>query len=563
MARNKFGIAFRLMGGLLTLVVSTILACLVGFLSLDQVGQKFARIAHSEVPLLVATSRLSQESQGIAFIARDFGKIDNRFTLATKMGEANDKFISLDDLTRSIISLGADSEAVDNIRITGGKLREHFAKLDEVVGQRIDIEAEIHNRLDVLLKLSVDIHQQGGVLRGTIRPESPDWPLAVAWANSATAIVLNMNSLLDYDSKIRLEQIAIQIDDLWQDAETQYGRMTPDLRLRLAPLRKILADNIATPPNLITQRLQLLESEQVEGGVVNQAEVLSSQLVIAAADLFFKTQSEVEKQNSEAAAVIEWTSKLQAATIAITLLVALFILLYINQSVIRRITALRTAMTDHAQGREGVIEIAGRDEIGEMSNALRYFIGAIKEREDKLHAINADLSLAHRKLEKVAVTDRLTGLYNRNKLDEVFACELAQAARYGESLAVIMVDIDKFKSVNDTYGHQVGDSVLCEIAAIMRELARDTDTPGRWGGEEFLIVCSHSDLNGANVLAERIRTAVATHSFSVVGQKTCSFGVASYRPEDTPETMVKRADDALYEAKQNGRNRVALERGPD
>lgn len=535
------------MGGLLTLVVSTILACLVGYFSLGQVGQKFARIAHSEVPLLVATSRLSQESQGIAFIARDFGKIDNRFTLATKVGEANDKFISLDDLTQSIIHLGADSEAVDNINKTGGKLREHFAKLDEVVGKRIDIEAEIHNRLDVL--------------RGAIRSETPNWPQSVAWANSATAIVLNMNSMLDCNSKIKLEHIAIQIDDLWQEAEIQYGRMTPDLRLRLAPMRKILAYNIVSQPNLITQRLQLLESEQVEGGMVNQAEILSSHLVVAAADLFFKTQSEVERQNSEVAAVIEWTSKLQVATVAITLLVALFILLYINRSVIRRITTLRTAMTDHAQGREGAIEIAGSDEIGDMSRALRYFIGAIKEREDKLHAINADLSLAHSKLERIAITDRLTGLYNRNKLDEVFAYEFAQAERYGKPLAIIMADIDKFKSVNDTYGHQVGDSVLCEFASIMRELSRDTDTPGRWGGEEFLIICSHADLDAASVLAERIRSAVATHLFSVVGEKTCSFGIASYRPEDTPETMVKRADDALYEAKQNGRNRVALEHG--
>ncbi|MCC8987421.1 MAG: GGDEF domain-containing protein, partial [Candidatus Contendobacter sp.] len=91
---------------------------------------------------------------------------------------------------------------------------------------------------------------------------------------------------------------------------------------------------------------------------------------------------------------------------------------------------------------------------------------------------------------------------------------------------------------------------------------RDTDTPGRWGGEEFLVICSHVDLNGAHILAERIRTAVAGHSFSVIGQKTCSFGVASYRPGDTAETIVKRADMALYEAKQNGRDRVALERGP-
>lgn len=119
--------------------------------------------------------------------------------------------------------------------------------------------------------------------------ETLDWPLAVAWADSATAIVLNMNSLLGYDSKPRLEHMAIQLDDLWREAETLYGRMTPDLRIRLAPLRKILAENMASPRNFMMKRWQLLDSEQVEEVVVNQAEILSSHLVIAAADLFFKT----------------------------------------------------------------------------------------------------------------------------------------------------------------------------------------------------------------------------------------------------------------------------------
>jgi diguanylate cyclase (GGDEF)-like protein len=435
--------------------------------------------------------------------------------------------------------------------------------LDEVVGQRIDMEAEVQNRLNALLTLGEDIHKQVGSLRGKVRPETPDWELADSWADSASTIVLNTNSMLGISSKSRLEKVAIQLDDLWQEAEAQYKRMTPDLRLRLAPLRKILAENTASPPSFMTKRLQLLDAEQLEGGMVSQAEILASQLVTACADLFFKTQSEVEKQNTRVSEVIGWTSKLQVATVAITFLVALIILLYINQSVIRRIMALRNAMTDHAQGREGAVEIAGHDEIGDMARALNYFIQAIKDREDKLQAINADLTLAHHRLEKLAITDRLTGLYNRNKLDEVFAYELAQAERYGKPLSIIMADIDKFKSVNDTYGHQVGDSVLCDFAAIMRELARDTDTPGRWGGEEFLIICSHVDLNGAQILAERIRAAIDTHSFSVVGHKTSSFGVSSYRPKDTSETMVKRADDALYEAKENGRNRVVLEHGID
>lgn len=561
MAHNRFGIAFRLLGGLLAVVVFTTLASLVGFLSLDQVGRQFAWIARSEIPLLVATARLSQESQGIASIGPALGKVDNRFTLATKVGEANDKLATLDVLIQSFASFGADSEKNKNIRATSDMLRQHFARLAEVVGQRIDAEAEMQSRWSRMLKLGEDIHEQSGILRRTIRPEVPDGPLLIAWTESATAIVSKTISSSGYKNKPQLERLATQLDGLWQAAESKYRRMTPDLQKRLAPLHKVLGENTGTPPNFATRRLQFLDSVQIEIGIVSQAELLSSRLVVAAADLFAKTQSEVDGRNNSVAAIIEWTSRLLAGTVALTLFVSLLMLLYINRSVIKRLTTLRTAMTDHAQGRGGAIEIADRDEIGEMSRALNYFVGAIKDREDKLHAINADLSLAHHNLERIAVTDRLTGLFNRTKLDEVLANELARAERYGQSFAVIMADIDKFKSVNDTYGHQVGDSVLSEFAAIMRELVRDTDTPGRWGGEEFLVICSHVDLNDAYVLAERIRATVTGHSFPVVGQKTCSFGVACYRPRDTAETIVNRADVALYEAKHNGRDRVVLEQG--
>lgn len=560
MNHTHLGIAFRLMGGLLTVVASTTLASLAGFISLDQVGQQFAHTARSEIPLLVAAARLSQESQGIAFIGPAFGKVDNRFTLATKIGEANDKLASLDHLIQSFASFGADSEVIKNIRTTDDLLRQHFARLAEAVGRRIDAETEMQNRWNRMLKLGEDIHEQGDVLRRTIRPGTPDWPLLVAWTDSATAIVSSTTSSWGYESKRQLERLATRLDGLWHDADSNYRRMTPGLQSRLDPLHKALGENAGAMPNFATRRLRLLDSERIENGMVNQAEILSSRLVIAAADLFADTQSRVDGQNTKVAALIESTSKLLTGTVVLTLFVSLLMLLYINRSVIRRLTALCAAMTDHAQGRGGAIEIADRDEIGDMSRALSYFVGVIKDREEKLQTINADLKLAHHNLERIAVTDRLTGLYNRTKLDEVFASELARAQRYGVSLAVIMADIDKFKLVNDTYGHQVGDSVLCEFSTIVRNLVRDTDTLGRWGGEEFLIICSHIDINDAYILAERIRATVAAHTFSVVGPKNCSLGVASYRPGDTVETIMSRADAALYEAKQNGRNRVVLER---
>ena len=351
MAHNRFGIAFRLVGGLLAVVACTTLASLGGLFSLDQVGLQFAWTARSGIPLLVAAARLSQDSQGIAFIVPALGKVDNRFTLATKIGEANDKLASLDALIQSFASFGADSEMIENIRATGGTLRQHLAKLAEVVGQRIDAEAEMQNRWSRMLKLGEEIHEQGGLLRRTIRPG--DQPLLVAWTDSATAIASNTISISGYKNKPQLERLATRLDSLWQEAESKYGRMTPDLQMRLAPLHKVLRENAGTQPNFATRRLQLLDSERIEAGMISQAEFLSSRLVIAAADLFADTQSEVDGRNTRVAAVIEWTSKLLAGTVVLTLFVSLLMLLYINRSVIRRLTVLRTAMTDHAQGRGG------------------------------------------------------------------------------------------------------------------------------------------------------------------------------------------------------------------
>ncbi|WP_161539624.1 sensor domain-containing diguanylate cyclase [Paramagnetospirillum kuznetsovii] len=168
-----------------------------------------------------------------------------------------------------------------------------------------------------------------------------------------------------------------------------------------------------------------------------------------------------------------------------------------------------------------------------------------------------ELHQAHQALAKIAVTDKLTGLLNRLGLEDAFAAELAQAERQGKPLAVILTDVDKFKQVNDRHGHQVGDSVLRDFAAILVREGRSADFVGRWGGEEFIILCPDTDEERAALVAERMRASVAAHVFPVVGTTTSSFGVAAFRLGDTEASLVKRADDALYRAKESGRNRVA------
>jgi len=183
-------------------------------------------------------------------------------------------------------------------------------------------------------------------------------------------------------------------------------------------------------------------------------------------------------------------------------------------------------------------------------------IGAIKEMQNDLAAAHAELAFKNQQLEDLSVTDRLTGLYNRRKLDEVLALECERARRTGLPLAVILADIDHFKSVNDTYGHPAGDQLLVAIAGVLLRGVRRVDTVGRWGGEEFMILCPNTNLFAACAVAESIRASMENHAFPVVGRKTSCFGAAEYRTGESPEETVKRADAALYRAKAEGRNRV-------
>lgn len=162
-------------------------------------------------------------------------------------------------------------------------------------------------------------------------------------------------------------------------------------------------------------------------------------------------------------------------------------------------------------------------------------------------------------LEDLSLTDRLTGLNNRIKLDNVFMYEIQKAQRYNNIFSILLLDLDNFKSVNDTCGHQVGDQVLQETAKVFEANFRCTDIVGRWGGEEFLIICPETKLEDAKLLAEKIRKTFEIHDFPVVGCVTCSFGISTYREGDNKESLINRADKALYCAKKNGRNKVCCE----
>ncbi|WDE08505.1 GGDEF domain-containing protein [Thalassomonas viridans] len=168
----------------------------------------------------------------------------------------------------------------------------------------------------------------------------------------------------------------------------------------------------------------------------------------------------------------------------------------------------------------------------------------------------AKLRQSNDKLAKAAVTDKLTGLFNRHKADAVLETEINRARRYGNIFSVILIDIDHFKLVNDKFGHQTGDLVLSLFAKLLIQHTRRNDQVARWGGEEFIIVCPETDLRECNQLAEKLRNTVEDADFPIVRKQTASFGVAAFTVPESLAQLISRVDAALYQAKKDGRNRV-------
>lgn len=165
-------------------------------------------------------------------------------------------------------------------------------------------------------------------------------------------------------------------------------------------------------------------------------------------------------------------------------------------------------------------------------------------------------ALMHQDLERIATVDKLTGIYNRHKFEELFMLESERSRRFSQPLSLILIDIDHFKSVNDTYGHDVGDEVLKKITDVINENIRKIDIFARWGGEEFLVLSPGTDQDNIQKLAEKLRLAVEKAPFQKVKHITISLGVSTLREEDTFAELFKRVDERLYYAKEHGRNQV-------
>jgi diguanylate cyclase (GGDEF)-like protein len=203
--------------------------------------------------------------------------------------------------------------------------------------------------------------------------------------------------------------------------------------------------------------------------------------------------------------------------------------------------------------------------IGTLQKRLYVQNFELEAKNQQLEALASQLDELNKELTLLSVTDGLTRAYNHRHFQERLKSEFSRAKRYEEPLACVMLDIDHFKRVNDTWGHPVGDRVLVRVVEILKEGIRSEDLVARYGGEEFVLLLPRTDAEHARHLAERVRERVEQDEFPLTNgdrlRFTVSLGVAGFVPPDVPETadaLLHAADAALYRAKADGRNRVAV-----
>jgi len=175
-----------------------------------------------------------------------------------------------------------------------------------------------------------------------------------------------------------------------------------------------------------------------------------------------------------------------------------------------------------------------------------------------LHKVNKKLQISYEKIEQLSITDKLTNLYNRYKIDDVLLNEKKYSDRYATTFGLILLDLDHFKDVNDTYGHNVGDITLQKFAETLNNNTRDVDLVGRWGGEEFIVIVHNVDEDQLFKIASNLKNIIENTEFKIINKLTASIGITLYKRYEPTQETISRADNALYNAKQSGRNCVKL-----
>ena len=582
-----------------------VLAAATALFSMAKVGEPIRQFVEDRLPTTVQSLRVARAVDALAATGSPLAS-------ASSDKEQRTAFLQLDSakaaLQAAMSGLVHTDAATHDIRRLAGLLTSNLDDLRTLVDQRIALlKVKRNARESLLVNLQtfkrsliyrVRILQgDNEIIRRLIARPSPPMDRIVAMAQSSTQLIPVTRFYTEVETITGRILAAIQdptdtaldlsrqvLETALADAAATFKDLPPKVFAELAEPFAELRETVLAEEGLVALRKRELALQDQTDRLIEENRKIAD-LVHGATTILVR--SGLNTISTAGRTTAETRQRYTLVVIVVTGLgllgIAVLMYFHVLRNVIARLSRLSEAMRHIAAGRlDTPLPPSGNDELGHLGYAVHQFqTTAIdsKRRETELRVSNRkleatqteletkahQLEAANAKLAELSISDFLTGLANRRRFDEVLENEWARARRNGQPMALLMLDIDHFKDINDRYGHQIGDACLQQIAKVVSEnAARAADVAARYGGEEFAVICADSYIDGARNLAEKIRQSVEDLALGQDddphGVVTISVGVAAFVPDDTlpAEALVRAADRALYDAKESGRNRVKI-----
>lgn len=595
------GIRGSLLLGFGAMCAVMVLATATAIFGTATVSESIGVILDRRLPATIHSLRVARATDALTAAGAPLASI----TTEAERRVAFERVDGAQELLRQALDrFGESAVGTNDIRLHADGLTENLVRLRRMVDQRVKTVRDLQMARQRLLTNLQSFKQQltyrvrilesdGDVIgRLVARPSPPMDRIAemvrtsihlipVARFDTEVEMIAGRVLAAIQDPTLTALAVSRQVLEMTLDeAASTFGRLPPQIASSIAMYFAELRDMVLADNGLVALREEELSLQVESQNLIEENRRITRLIDAATSELVSSGLEAMADAGQVANKARQRYSLILGVVTGLGLLgIAALMYFHVMRNVIVRLSRLSEAMRDVAAGRlDTPLPPTGNDELGRLGYAMRQFLTTALEadrREAELRVSNQqlenawaeleqkarELKTANHKLADLAVSDFLTGLANRRRFDDVLASEWARARRGGLPLALIMIDVDRFKPFNDGYGHQAGDACLRRVASVLGDsVTRAGDLVARYGGEEFGVILAEASLDGARVVAEKIRQSIAalalTHEYAESGVVTVSAGVASVVPDEhkTASDLIRMADTALYAAKAGGRN---------
>lgn len=537
--RRRGSVARRLTVAAIVMAALTLVAAGIAYQGTARIQNRFDHAAGTWIKLRGEGARMVQYSQILAVIARRVVTATNGVDLIRKRKITNSQLDELEMSLSALMDMGIAQDEllkleeqrklfIDNLdQIVSQKLRAMVAEED--LGRRLEAVGENYAKTNVVHQALLDSPDSG-----LVDGQRESYLKAFYLSDRITAL---LHRAADSKSIKHLGDLKVQVETNLKASEIILASLSESESTAVIRASfQNLGREVTGTAGLIAQKSEILRIDQRINVLLLANDQLVKRFTASIADLSANIETQTERDRMSLLRETRQDRIYLVGTVAAAAIGGFLIFVYVHM-VMRRLSRLRDAMISHTQKLESDIPRDGNDEITDMGDALGFFVGEIS---------------------RLALSDALTGLDNRTTFSRRFSQAVQMARRQKHRFAMVMLDLDKFKPVNDTHGHPVGDAVLQEVAARLKECCRGTDVVARMGGDEFALILTLLEVgNTADIPARRIVERIS-HPIQVDDLEIhigTSLGIA-YFPTDgeSMEELVRRADLALYEAKRAGRS---------